>query len=264
MKKQYFYLSGLPRSGSTLLANILSQNPDIYVSETSTLPLVVESVKNQWDDLITNKSIPEELSRERQRGVLKGIINGYYENIDKPIIIDKSRQWPSLLETLNWTFEEKPKVIATVRDLRQIVESFEALYRKTSAIGMPHQFKGKGITTMETRAQALVGVDGVIGGSFEVLRDSVLRGWRNQILFVRYEDLGGNPAGTIQGIYDFLELPKFEHDFKDVQQVTFEDDRIHGFANLHDIEGMVRPAKLRNTLGDFGANFDGRNFWDNI
>ena len=34
-KKTYFFLSGLPRSGTTLLGAILEQNPNIYVGATS-------------------------------------------------------------------------------------------------------------------------------------------------------------------------------------------------------------------------------------
>lgn len=264
MTKKYFYLSGLPRSGSTVLANILLQNPEIHASETSTLPMLIDSVKNQWDDLITNKTISAELSRGREKNVLKGIFDGYYKDVDKPIVFDKSRQWPSLMETLDWIFDESPKVVATVRDLRQVVESFEALYKKTVAVGMPTQFQGKGLTTMETRSQELVGVNGIIGASYETLRDAILRGWRNSILFVRYEDLGGNPAATMQRIYDFIEQPYFKHDFEHIKQVTQEDDRVHGFEDLHNIETKLRPAKIRNRLGEFGKNFDGRNFWEEL
>jgi sulfotransferase len=264
MNKQYFYLAGLPRSGSTVLANILMQNSDIYVSETSTLPLVIESVKNQWDGLITNQTIPHELSRVREKAVLRGIIEGFHENVNKPIVIDKNRQWPALLETLAWVFDEPPKMIATVRDLRQVVESFEALYKKTAAVGMPTQFQGQGLTTAETRAKTLVAVTGVVGSAYEILRDAIIRGWTPNILFVRYEDLGGNPAGIMQQVYEFLELPIYEHNFENIEQVTEEDDRIHGFEDLHDIEPVLRPAKQRNVLAQLGDSFAGRNFWENL
>lgn len=33
--KKYYFISGLPRSGSTLLANILAQNPRFHATATS-------------------------------------------------------------------------------------------------------------------------------------------------------------------------------------------------------------------------------------
>jgi len=32
-EKQVFFISGLPRSGSTLLCNILAQNPEFFVTK---------------------------------------------------------------------------------------------------------------------------------------------------------------------------------------------------------------------------------------
>lgn len=261
MKKQYFYLAGLPRSGSTVLCNILLQNPDVYASSTSSLPIFIESVKNQWDDKHRHLSKCE--SRTIEKGVLQGIIDGYYAHIDKPIIIDKSRNWPNLMETLTWVFDKEPKVIACVRDVRQTLESFEELFRETLAVGMPSQF-ANGFVTMEQRADAMATREGPVGSAYEILRDAVSRGWKDQILFVRYEDLGGNPASVIHNIYKFLELEPFDHDFNNIVQLTKEDDRVHKFEGLHDIEPKLRPAKLRSNLGQFGEKFGNLNFWENL
>ena len=35
MKKTYYFMGGLPRTGITLLSALLNQNPDIYVGTTS-------------------------------------------------------------------------------------------------------------------------------------------------------------------------------------------------------------------------------------
>tara|TARA_B100001094_G_C18131979_1_gene772800 strand:- start:403 stop:528 length:126 start_codon:yes stop_codon:yes gene_type:complete len=36
--KKIFFISGLPRSGNTLLSSLLNQNPDITVSGQSIIP----------------------------------------------------------------------------------------------------------------------------------------------------------------------------------------------------------------------------------
>ena len=37
---------GLPRSGSTLLCNLLNQNPEVYASSTSIVPVILGSTSN--------------------------------------------------------------------------------------------------------------------------------------------------------------------------------------------------------------------------
>ncbi|MEX0598954.1 MAG: sulfotransferase [Candidatus Paceibacterota bacterium] len=51
--KRFFFISGLPRSGSTLLCNILAQNDELFVSKaTSGCHDILFNVRNQWDKLI--------------------------------------------------------------------------------------------------------------------------------------------------------------------------------------------------------------------
>src|SRR4051794_4991565 len=50
-RKKYCFISGLPRSGSTLLANLLAQNPRFHASATSGILDVVFGVRNHWDQL---------------------------------------------------------------------------------------------------------------------------------------------------------------------------------------------------------------------
>ncbi len=49
MKKLIYFLAGRPRSGSTLLANILAQNREIYVTPTSGIVDMLVQVRNAWD-----------------------------------------------------------------------------------------------------------------------------------------------------------------------------------------------------------------------
>ena len=47
--KRIYFLAGLPRSGSTLLANILAQHPQIHVTPTSGVVDMLVQVRNSWD-----------------------------------------------------------------------------------------------------------------------------------------------------------------------------------------------------------------------
>jgi sulfotransferase len=61
--------------------------------------------------------------------------------------------------------------------------------------------------------------------------------------FVDYVDLTHQPKKTLEGIYKFLEIDPCEHDFKNVEQVTFEDDFVYGFKDLHLIRAEVKPQE---------------------
>src|SRR3989344_3597345 len=94
-KKTIHFISGLPRSGSTLLCNILAQNPRLHTTATSGIMDIMFMVRNNWDTLVEFRAHPDEEAKER---VLKGILESYYATADKPVIFDKSRGWVSLLE----------------------------------------------------------------------------------------------------------------------------------------------------------------------
>ena len=46
--KKIFFQSSLPRAGSTLLQNILGQNPDFYVTPTSGVLELVYAARNNY------------------------------------------------------------------------------------------------------------------------------------------------------------------------------------------------------------------------
>ena len=48
MNKTLHFLSGLPRSGSTVLAAILNQNPEVQVSTTSGLVHALTGLAETW------------------------------------------------------------------------------------------------------------------------------------------------------------------------------------------------------------------------
>ena len=84
--KNFYFISGLPRSGSTLLCNILAQNENLFVSKaTSGCHDVLFGVRNQWDKLIEHQA--EGVDYDQLKRVLSGILHNYHST-DKNIIID--------------------------------------------------------------------------------------------------------------------------------------------------------------------------------
>ena len=80
---------------------------------------------------------------------------------------------------------------------------------------------------------------------------------------MRFEDLTGDPELTLRRIYQFLGEEQFEHDFDHVEQVTWEDDRAHGYVGLHEIRSKVEgvPVCWPEILGEYGKQYSNQEFW---
>ena len=83
------------------------------------------------------------------------------------------------------------------------------------------------------------------------IKECIDIGNSNKILFIKFEDLCKNPNDTMKIVYQYLGLPYYQHDFNNIQQVTFEDDRFHGRYGDHKIQNKVTPvvSKAKELLG---------------
>src|SRR3989338_2939577 len=262
--KIFYFISGLPRSGSTLLTNILAQNPRFGVSNTSGIMDVIFGVRNTWDKHIEFQAHPDEAAKLR---VMRGILENYYANSDKPVIFDKCRGWLSLIEMAEAILGRKEKILVPVRDVRDVLASFEKLWRetsKTSQVGQESAFYFD-VQTVEGRAGVWLRGDQPVGLAYNRVRDTLNRGYGDRLYFVQFEHLTSNPEKTMEGIYDFLGEQKFKHDFAHVEQVTYENDSVHGFKDLHTIRNKVVsvPPQWPSILGPFAEQFGKMNFWQN-
>jgi hypothetical protein len=89
----------------------------------------------------------------------------------------------------------------------------------------------------------LVSAQGVIGEAYNGMKDLVEKGITKNLHFIEYDDLVTDPEKTMEGIYNFLELDNFKHDFSKLENKSPERDfEVHGLKGMHD----VRP-KLAKT-----------------
>lgn len=119
--KKVFYLSGIARSGSTLLGSILNQNPEVHVTPTSPLldylclnEQTLSALKHQYT--FDNVSCVKNTS--------KAIHDSFYNHINKSIIIDKHRGWPRNINITRDITGVEPKVICTYRPIAENICSF--------------------------------------------------------------------------------------------------------------------------------------------
>ena len=264
MSKQFFFISGLPRSGSTLLCNILAQNPDAHVSRaTSGLHDVLFGIRNQWDRLIEHQA--EGTDYERLRRVLRGVFENYHDT-DKNIIIDKGRGWLSLIEMAEFALQAEVKILCPVRDLAEILASFEKLWRKTTGKSQ-WNFEQNDYMLSQTvagRCEIWSRRDQPVGLAYNRVNDALARGHREKIKFIEFTELTTNPSIVMSGIYTFLGMGNFEHDFNHVAQYTKEDDEnVHRIGGLHSIRAKVEPVpkSARSILGPVAEKYRNLETW---
>ncbi len=242
MNKIFHFVSGLPRSGSSLLCGILGQNPSVHASGTSGILGVLANLRNFWPDVAEFKALDPTVSKTRKLSVMCAVLDGFYADIDKPIVFDKNRGWLQHLEMAETIFEKKPKVLVTVRDVREVLASCERLWleRKRDNL-MTEQEKANqiGFQSLEGRCRCMMAPDGLVGSSANLIVDAAVRGWRDRMHFVEYDNLCTRPKETMEGIYEFLEIEPFSHDFKNIKPSAFENDEPYGWGDLHNIRPVI-------------------------
>lgn len=91
--KTIYFIAGLPRSGSTLLTNILAQNPKCYATPTSGIIDMLVNVRNHWDQNQAFKAMDRGLSEQIKQRVMQDMLQSYFAHAEQPICIDKNRFW---------------------------------------------------------------------------------------------------------------------------------------------------------------------------
>jgi sulfotransferase len=237
-KQKFSFVTGLPRSGSTVLCNILAQNPHFHCDAvTSGLVGLLSMVQENWEKSESFRAWPDIEAKKR---VLKGIFYSYYGHSTQPTIIDKNRGWLNQAELLEMVLEERPKFLVTVRDMRAIMSSWEKMWRKNKALfrlTLPPEAQ----PTVESRVQHWGSSKDHTGRAYLNIQDALSRGYRDSMLFIDFDKLTEYPQIQMNRIYDFLELPRFQHDFKNIVQKNIEEDPVGWMRDLHVIKPQLIP-----------------------
>ena len=274
-EKTYFFLSGLPRSGISLLGAILNQNPDIYVGATSP---VLNLMRNFADFYTINidRHFPKEEFRKK---TLTRICDDWYSDIDSPIIIDKNRGWSYNL-TEAGIITKDIKIICPVRSILDILSSFILLNRKSSE--KENYGNGTELTALDRNLMANGErvtdnnhchnlMDEMVGGMVCIPLNGLAqlfgknqKFFQNIIHLVEYEDLIGDTKNSINKIYEFLQIPKYEHDYDNIENNIREDDNVYGMPTLHEVRPTI-SKNINNPLEVLDKNiikqYSGLEFW---
>lgn len=264
--KTFYFMSGLPRSGSTLLTALLNQNPEIHASTNSPL---LDTIHYTEDYLLYNseqyKATP---NPEGAHKVLSSIPHNYYFNTPQNIIIDKSRGWVNQIQHITDYITKEPKIICPVRSIHDILSSFLLLIHKSTTISFVDELlilNQKEITD-NNRCDYLMSSQGIIGQSLYALSQAFSKGYKKNILLIEYNDLVNYPQRELDRIYDFLNLSRYSHDFENVIPKSNENDNVYKLENMHNVRSKVEKIHRDNSkyLSEYVMNkYNHMEFWHN-
>jgi sulfotransferase len=257
MNQKLFIQSSMPRAGSTLLQNIMGQNPEFYVTPTSGMVDLVLGARIGYNDNQEAKAGDPELWKKGFYNFCKEGLKGYMSSItNKPYFLDKSRGWFGYYSLLNEIYPD-PKYIVMVRDLRDIIASMEKKFRANPDVndGILNNSTLQGITTHQRAEQYLKSHP--VGYLLLKLNQAFLDKTAYNFLFIRYEDLCSYPEEQLTAIYQHLEIPYFKHNFNHIPQITVEDDTVHGIYGDHKIRNTLKalPNDSKEILGEYTYNW---------
>ena len=256
--KHYHFISGLPRSGSTLLAALLRQNPRFHAGMTSPVGALFTGALAQMS---AGSEFGAVIGVEQRRAVLRGLFASFYE--DQPddwVIFDTNRQWCAKLPALLDLFPEA-KVIACVRNVAWIMDSIERLYR-ANPFENTRLFGNMQRSTVYTRLEGLAQHDQLVGYAWSALREAFYGEQAGSLLVLDYEFLAQAPRKVLPLIYQFIGEPAFEHDFDHVDYDAPEFDLPLGVAGLHRVRPKVEYQPRRTLIPpDLFEKYAQLSFW---
>ena len=247
-----FFQSSLPRSGSTMLQNIIGQNPDFYVTPTSGLMELIYGARNNYSDTGEFKAQDRNITRKGFAAFCNHGIHAYAGAItDKKYYLDKGRSWGYYVNWLESFMPYQPKIICMVRDLRDVFCSMEKLFRRNPDIDN-YMIDWRVLSNVTVSKRVDTFASGVpIGIAIERMEAIFQMGNAHKILFVKYEDFCLRPETEMARIYNYLELPYYNHNFDYIPQITHEDDSVAPLSD-HIIRNQLemKPSEAKSILGE--------------
>lgn len=242
--KTIHYLSGLPRSGNTVLSALLNQNPQIYSSPISPVSQLMYTTEVEC---VSNESFIRSPNPVGISTVLKNMLQNYYSDKKQNIIFDREKAWttPNNLNRILTFVNSNPKVLFTVRSTLDILKSFilqsnnhpflENAMKKEGYLPSNYLLKNDAICDYIMQSEVLM-LKPLLG-----LYNALKPENKKYVHFINYDDFITTPKETMKNIYLFLELDYFDHDFNNVSTLEVNDENALNFPQtLHQVHPVLK------------------------
>ena len=248
--------TGLPRSGTNLLKNILSQNTNLFVNHESVLPYIIYQVLNapRLENLDKHFNYLENeisLKNKIDNFIVGGISK--LESLENKTYIDHNKAWLKVLPALiNLNY----KVILSVRNIKDIFGSLEH-QRNNNIIFDDLSFVNLNCTNpfLERVEYYVQNVPALYWGISFINELCQKTSLQKNVLIVKYEDFTSDPQKILNNIYDFIGVESFNHNLKNIPEENFPDQ--HVAARLlysHKVGKEIKESKTYSfdaTTSDF-------------
>jgi sulfotransferase len=255
-----YFLSGLPRTGTTLLSSILNQNSNIHSTSTSSLLDFLSGV-----DYVYNEVQQRHRSADNRqlKNIFKSIISSYYSHLSVPYVIDKWRGWMNNIPQIQEIIVSNPKIICTYRPIEEIITSFLFLLEKDPNNFIDIELKKRKLECNNLNRSIYLWEEGVVGESYRFFQESLNY---KKCLYISYNEIVTFPNDTMNKIYDYLEIEIYPHNFKEIKSTSDDNDDYWQLKNLHQIRSEIKHCspnpkkyltpKLINYFKQYNKIFD--------
>jgi sulfotransferase len=267
--KEIFFLAGLQRSGATIISQILNQNPNVWVTPASPLFTMMKGV-------FESHTSPEYIDYQRPDAmaeVLHEMSQAFYKDKSAQYIIDKNLNWPTPIgvEMIARYISANIKIICPVRNILDILVSFDSIIN-AHPDSANNQIDKAVLTNTpankplaDRRADLLMQEDKDIFACLHNMKYALVPEYRHLFHFVDYDDFITDPEKEINKIYDFLEIPKYNHEFENIVDSSgISRESLTGIKDLHTIRPKVQKVSKRPQdvfLPETIKRYSGLEFW---
>jgi len=138
------------------------------------------------------------------------------------------------------------------------VSSLEKKFRQNQHLdsGMQNWNDMKG-TTVDKRIDMFLNIAPPLCAPIDIIYDIIVRKIAQKCLFIKFEEFSANPINELKKIYNYLEIPYYEHDVNNIPQFTKENDVFYRPFGDHLIRNKIEPLQedYINVLGRHNCNY---------
>lgn len=259
MVSKLHLISGLPRSGSTLLCALLRQNPRFTAAMTSPLAMLTGSLQKKMSGATEFGVFFDDARRQT---MLRGLFDSYYAEMPThDVVFDTNRTWTGKAALLGQLYPQS-RIICCVRDVGWIIDSVERMLGK-NPLQLSRMFNFEPGGSVYSRADTLMNSEkGLIGQAWSTLREAWFGEHARRLIVIRYDDLVRDPGRILGKLYAELGEAPYAHDFDNVAYDEPDYDAQLGMPGLHKVREKVEYRERPSCLPpDLFAKYAHANFW---
>jgi sulfotransferase len=232
--KSLLFLSGLPRTGTTVLSSILNQNPNIHCTSTSGMLDFLAGVNYVYNQT-SERSL--KFNEDQLKNIFKSIVSSYYSHINESIVIDKWRGWVANIPQIKEIITDKPKIICTYRPIEEIITSFLYLIKNDKNNFIDKELNSKCLELTNSNRAKYLWEFGVVGETYSFFTNSLK--YKSEICYVSYDEIVLYPDQTLNKIYNYLEMDRYNHYYENIDTKILDNDEFWKLKNLHSIRNKL-------------------------